>query len=283
MSSASRSTSIEHALPATAGALAAGDITAAHAHRLASLNAPVTARAFREAEESLVDQARTMRWADFTEASTYWRRAASDDDPDPDKADRDHRFVSLHDGLRGTGLLTGELTPTAKTPPRRARRDGHTRQRRAPRRQAPPTPAHRPGWLRRLQGHLRAGDGSLVSPGTVADLLDDAVIERIVFDGPSRVLDLGHARSFAGAVRRAIEVRDRHCQGPGCPIPAPPATSTTSTATARAAPPTPTTAEPTAASTTADASAPRRRPHHPAHPATGSPGSNWSASAPATG
>ncbi|HEX6420633.1 MAG TPA: HNH endonuclease signature motif containing protein [Acidimicrobiales bacterium] len=52
--------------------------------------------------------------------------------------------------------------------------------------------------------------------------LDRAVdgLERIVFDGPSRVLDLGHARRFTGAARRAVEVRDRRCTGPGCDVPA---------------------------------------------------------------
>jgi hypothetical protein len=102
-------------MPATARALAAGDITLAHARRLATLNAPDTAAAFAEAEEFLVGQARSMRWADFTKACGYWlRHARRDKDPDPDKPDRDHRKVSLHDGLRGTGLLSGELTPTAK-------------------------------------------------------------------------------------------------------------------------------------------------------------------------
>jgi hypothetical protein len=63
-------------------------------------------------------------------------------------------------------------------------------------------------------------DGTLLGHATVARLLDHAAIERIVFDGPSRVLDLGRARSFTGAARRAVEVTDRHCQGPGCHIPA---------------------------------------------------------------
>jgi Domain of unknown function (DUF222) len=102
-------------MPATAAALAAGDITLAHARRLATLCAPDTAGAFSEAEEFLVGQARSMRWADFTKAAGYWlRHARRDHDPDPDKTDRDHRRVALHDGLRGTGLLSGELTPTAK-------------------------------------------------------------------------------------------------------------------------------------------------------------------------
>jgi hypothetical protein len=63
-------------------------------------------------------------------------------------------------------------------------------------------------------------DGTLLSENTVARLLDQAVVERIVFDGPSRVLDLGRARRFVGAARRAVEVRDRHCTGPGCHVPA---------------------------------------------------------------
>ncbi|HEX6420749.1 MAG TPA: DUF222 domain-containing protein [Acidimicrobiales bacterium] len=248
-------------MPGTAAALAAGDITAAHAHRLASLDTAATASVFGDAEEFLVGQARTLRWADFTRACAYWARAARDDRPDPDKTDRDHRHVSLHDGLRGTGLLTGELTPTAKATVRaaleRIERDmfeadwatakaahgeatntAHLartpRQRRhdalvemALRASAAPPDAKRPRPLLTILAGCHAfkdvcelADGSLVSPATVAQVLDDAVIERIVFDGPSRVLDLGQARSFTGAARRAVEVRDRHCQGPGCHIPA---------------------------------------------------------------
>jgi hypothetical protein len=59
-------------------------------------------------------------------------------------------------------------------------------------------------------------DGTVVTPGTVASLLGEAWIERVVFDGPSRVVDLGQARRFTGAARRALEVRDRHCTHPGC-------------------------------------------------------------------
>ena len=138
-----------------------------------------------------------MRWADFTKACGYWlRHARRDRDPDPDKTDRDHRKISLHDGLRGTGLLTGELTPTAKAevrtelerlerqlfeadwprqgpprrrhhgrrprphprpaPPRRPRRDGPPLGHRARQRQAPPAPADRPGRRGRLPQRARA-------------------------------------------------------------------------------------------------------------------------------
>jgi hypothetical protein len=62
-------------------------------------------------------------------------------------------------------------------------------------------------------------DGTVVTPGTVASLLDEALIERVVFDGPSRVIDLGRARRFTGAVRRVLEVRDRGCTHGGCDLP----------------------------------------------------------------
>jgi hypothetical protein len=65
-------------------------------------------------------------------------------------------------------------------------------------------------------------DGTPVSPRQVFPLLAEADIERIIFDGPSRVIDVGvRERFFTGALRRAIEVRDRTCKHPsGCNVPA---------------------------------------------------------------
>jgi 5-methylcytosine-specific restriction endonuclease McrA len=49
-----------------------------------------------------------------------------------------------------------------------------------------------------------------------------AWIERIVFGGPSRVIDVGVTqRLFTGATRRAVEVRDQECFHPCCDIAAP--------------------------------------------------------------
>ena len=48
-----------------------------------------------------------------------------------------------------------------------------------------------------------------------------AEVETILFDGPFTVIAASTARSFTGRLRRAIEVRDRHCQHPsGCDVPA---------------------------------------------------------------
>ena len=248
-------------MPATADALAAGDITVAHARRLAVINAPDVIAAFADAEDFLVGHVRTMRWADFTKALAYWlRHARADDDPDPDKADRDHRHVAIDEGLRGTGLLSGELTPTGKVEvssaldrieqelfeadwaAARAERGGAAtvadlartpRQRRhdalvemARRSVTALADGKRPKpLLTVVLGYdafkkvCELADGTVISPGTVASHLDDALIERAVLDGPSRVLDLGHQRSFTGAARRAVEITQRHCRERGCHVP----------------------------------------------------------------
>jgi hypothetical protein len=66
------------------------------------------------------------------------------------------------------------------------------------------------------------GDGTVVTPRQLVPYLSEADIERVVFAGPSRVIDVGvRQRFFTGAVRRAIQVRDRHCTHPsGCDVPA---------------------------------------------------------------
>ncbi|MEY2422281.1 MAG: hypothetical protein QOI95_2348, partial [Acidimicrobiaceae bacterium] len=61
-------------------------------------------------------------------------------------------------------------------------------------------------------------DGTVITPAQAVPYLCEGDIERIIFDTPSRVIDVGvRQRFFTGALRRAIEVRDRHCQHPsGC-------------------------------------------------------------------
>lgn len=249
-------------MPATAAALVAGDITRAHAERLATLAGPDTAEEFARSEEMLVGQARSMRWADFTKACTYWLRHARPDGPDPDAADHAHRHVTIHEGLRGTGLLEGELTPVAKATvgaelarieaelfaadwaaaqavhgdatttahlartPRQRRHDALVEM--ATRSATAPADGKRPRPLVSVLVGAEAfakvcelADGTVISPGTVASLADEMVVERIVMDGPSRVLDIGRARSFVGAARRAVEIVDRRCTlGPACDVPA---------------------------------------------------------------
>ena len=56
-----------------------------------------------------------------------------------------------------------------------------------------------------------------LTPGSLVPWMAEAEVERVVFDGPSRVVDVGtRRRLFRGALRRAIEVRDRTCFHPLC-------------------------------------------------------------------
>jgi len=64
-------------------------------------------------------------------------------------------------------------------------------------------------------------DRAVVAPGDLARWLGEAWVERVVFDGPNRIRDVGvRRRIFAGASRRAVQLRDRECFHPYCEEPA---------------------------------------------------------------
>ncbi len=61
--------------------------------------------------------------------------------------------------------------------------------------------------------------GHVVTPGSLVPWLDEAWAERVVFDGPDRIKNVGvRRRIFGGATRRAVEVRDRECFHEFCDI-----------------------------------------------------------------
>jgi hypothetical protein len=64
-------------------------------------------------------------------------------------------------------------------------------------------------------------NGTVVTPGTLVPWLTRSWIERVVFDGPSRIIDMGvQQRLFKGATRRAVQLRDRECFHEFCDLPA---------------------------------------------------------------
>ena len=64
-------------------------------------------------------------------------------------------------------------------------------------------------------------DGTVVTPGSLVDWLDAAWVERVVFDGPDRVTNVGRRRRlFTGATRRAVQVQGRECFHEFCEAPA---------------------------------------------------------------
>jgi len=74
-----------------------------------------------------------------------------------------------------------------------------------------------------LQGHVKRLpeiDGALVTPHTVRRITCDAAIIPIVLGSDSEPLDVGRkTRTIPAALRRAIELRDRHCTWLGCDAP----------------------------------------------------------------
>jgi hypothetical protein len=64
-------------------------------------------------------------------------------------------------------------------------------------------------------------EGSVVAPGALVRWLGEGWVERVVFDGPDRIKNVGvRRRIFSGATRRAVEVRDRECFDEFCDVPA---------------------------------------------------------------
>jgi hypothetical protein len=56
-------------------------------------------------------------------------------------------------------------------------------------------------------------DGTPLTPGQVVSLLDLSDVQRVVFDGPSNVIDVGaRQRFFRGATRIAVQLRDLECR-----------------------------------------------------------------------
>ena len=64
-------------------------------------------------------------------------------------------------------------------------------------------------------------DGTVLTPGSLVPWLTEAYLERVVYAGASRVIDLGvPTRLFTDAQRRLIELRDRTCFHESCDLPA---------------------------------------------------------------
>ena len=74
---------------------------------------------------------------------------------------------------------------------------------------------------RTLQRLCELDNGIVITPQTLTAHLTQADIESVLFDGPSTIVAVSSRRNFTGAVRRAIQIRDRRCQHPSqCDIPA---------------------------------------------------------------
>ena len=236
-----RGRALRHA-PATEAAWLAGTITHAHVDALVAARTAATGEAFDRDEAILVDLAGELSWRAFHRAVTYWRQLADPDGVEVDAATRHAaRRLHLSQTVDGMWVLDGYLDPIGGAAVgdalRRidqdlfeadwAQRDHATPRTPAQRRAdalvelaGVPVP-YRPARATRPVVHVVVGyetfagrvcelaDRTVVTPGQLVPWLTDGWVERVVFDGPSRVTDVGtRRRIFTGATRRAIEVRD---------------------------------------------------------------------------
>jgi hypothetical protein len=206
---------------------------------------------FAESEELLVNLCRTPSFSIAHTAIAYWKQCADRDAADRD-ADtvRQGRHLSVSFGWRGELVIDGVLDPLGgealKTELDRICeqfrlqdvRDGVTRtatQRRADalvemamRSATAPADGLRPRPLLSITigidpfNHLcQTAAATVIAPGLVLPYLAEADIERVVYDPPARRFEASYRRSFVGAVRRIIAIRDGRCQhDSGCDDPA---------------------------------------------------------------
>lgn len=235
---------------ATAKALDTGDLTAAHVQ--------ITARAakhrdglYARHEATIVDAARSLPPSAFRIAMQHWRNCA-DAVADQQRASDQitGNYLDVAATFDGVGHIEGRLDPASTAALIRALDtmeppdgfDGLSAARTLAQRRAdalmrlvggarPPTVtidvlvdvdtlAGRPSPDLATGCCEVAGLGP-VSPAMVRMLACDAAIGRVLMRGAGEVLDVGRrTRLVSGALRRALDVRDRGCIEPGCTAPA---------------------------------------------------------------
>lgn len=236
-------------MPATAGALAGGDLSPDHVDLLARANRPWRNASFADHEDTLVEQCKVLRFHDARKMVDYWCvRADADAAEDQAERQRNAAHLDVSSTLDGTVVINGLLDPIGgsivSTELARLerelyladQRDGVTRtasQRRAAalvematRSATAPADGRRPRPLFTvLVGDGTASqlcelaNGTVTTAGQLVRWAGEADLETVLFDGPSTVISVSHRRRFTGALRRAVEVRDRRCQHTsGCDV-----------------------------------------------------------------
>ncbi len=239
--------------PQTAKALDAGDVSVPHVEMLATA-AHRRDDLYAEHETVLLDAAATVEVQDFPRVTRRWASLADDELALRDAAFAfDRRGFMLSPTTHGAAL-SGFLDPEAYTTVTSTLDDvqppegpGDTRsiaQRRADalvllceRARGGSLPESRPIAGAEVvmshdvfAGHPLANLDSLqceidgfgpISRITAERMVCDCAIGRLVMSADGEVLDLGRrTRTISRALRRAIVLRDQHCQFPGCRAPA---------------------------------------------------------------
>jgi hypothetical protein len=236
--------------PVTYRAWADGRLSTDQARRLFGMTEAVHDQ-FQEAEGQLVDIVEGLSVSDTNRAVEYWRQSVEGPDALTNESQLQRRGLSLSkswDGLRRVdGWLTdtaGEALETALDALMPAPAEDDTRTPRQRRHDAledltrdyldhgntPQVGGEKPhvivladfDALKGIAGgtHETLDGGNILDVDTIRMLACDSSVSRIVLGPDSEILDIGRkTRVWTTAQRRAIAVRDRHCQAPGCERP----------------------------------------------------------------
>lgn len=239
-------------LGAVVDAVVEGELSLDHLDLFAAKRTPARAEAMERDQDSLVASCLSLNFHQARALLDYWAASLDDtqagpDDPDP--ADSSHVFLSETfesrwvldgslDALSGS-IFANELRRLDQQLADQDAARGVVRlpsQRRAaamvlmaqrsaclPEGSQPARPLFTvlvgADTLNRL---CELAEGTVLAPGQLVPWLGSADLETVLFDGPHTVISVSHRRRFTGAIRRAIEVRDRRCTHPSdCDVPAP--------------------------------------------------------------
>ena len=236
-------------MPLVRAAVIAGRLSMDHLDLLARYATPPRWELFVRDERLLVDQCAAARlFEDASKLVRYWADKVDEElgrhprplDPSRLYASRDGATGEVHlDGVfnpidgeivtRELDRLTREITLEDKAngvTRTRAQRRAAALVRMASRSINATGVTARPLFQVIIGDHTAArlcelATGTVIHPNDLEPHLDAAVVESFLFDGPTTIIATSRRRTFTGALRRAIQVRDRRCQHrSGCPTPA---------------------------------------------------------------
>ena len=236
-------------VPGVRAAVAARVMSLDHVDLFAAAHQPHRSAHYQRDEAGLIDKCRTLRHRDAHLLLQYWSNAVDDEiglAPNLPKPSRLHVSTTIDGTVVLDGLLDAIDGAVVADELRRLERElyledqrlGVTRLRSErmaaalvvmARRSAstPEGSRRRAPWFTVLIGEhtfdqlCELANGAILRPQQLLPHLDDAMVESILFDGPSTVIAVSSRRTFVGAARRAIQVRDRRCRHTsGCDVPA---------------------------------------------------------------
>ena len=241
-------------LPVVTQAVVDGELSVDHLDLFGVFATPERSEAMGRDESFLVDQCRRLNFAKANKVLAYWAQAVDATDEsssaDCDGSVEDSSTVYLSETFQGTWVMDATLTAVtgsiianellrlekliaesdaqsgwSRTP---AQRRAAALLEMATRSAAMPPESKKPRPLltvlvgeQSLSHICELANGTVLSPTDLLPMLSTTDLETVLFDGPHTVISVSRARRFTGAVRKAIEVRDRHCTHPSdCDVPA---------------------------------------------------------------